>query len=153
MIAYNHNSITVHCSQAHALIQKNCRAAEQGNAAAQFFLGVAYETGAGVPVDLAEAVSRYRRAAELGDVDAHFCLGIVYEDGIGVPVDLAESVSWYRRAAELGHVNSSLVPWSCLSDRRRCPGGPRRVGFLVPQSGGARPCRLVLLPKSCRSAH
>ena len=36
MIEYNHNSITVHCSQAHALIQKNCRAAELGDVDAQF---------------------------------------------------------------------------------------------------------------------
>ena len=105
MIAYNHNSITVHCSQAHALIQKNCRAAELGDVDAQCFLGVAYKTGAGVPVDLAESVSWYRRAAELGHVIAHWFLGRAYQTGAGVPVDLAESVSWYRRAAELGHVD------------------------------------------------
>ena len=41
-------------------------AAEQGNATAQFYLGVMYTNGAGVPKDDGEAVRWYRLAAEQG---------------------------------------------------------------------------------------
>jgi TPR repeat protein len=43
------------------------KAAEQGNADAQFNLAVAYENGAGVPKNLAEAAKWYLKAAEQGE--------------------------------------------------------------------------------------
>ena len=45
-------------------------AADQGDAAAQFNLGVMYDNGRGVLKDEAEAVRWYRLAAEQGDADA-----------------------------------------------------------------------------------
>jgi len=45
--------------------------AEQGNAFAQFNLGVMYEDGLGVPQDDQEAVRLYRLSAEQGDAGAH----------------------------------------------------------------------------------
>jgi hypothetical protein len=44
--------------------------AEQGNADAQFNLGVMYDNGEDVPQDHAEALKSYRRAAEEGNADA-----------------------------------------------------------------------------------
>ena len=41
--------------------------AEQGNAAAQYNLGVMYDNGEGVPQDYAEAAKSYRLAAEQGE--------------------------------------------------------------------------------------
>ena len=41
--------------------------AEQGNAAAQYNLGVMYDNGEGVPQDYAEAAKWYRLAAEQGE--------------------------------------------------------------------------------------
>ncbi len=54
-------------------------AADQGNATAQFNLGVMYDTGRGVPQDDAEAVRWYRLAADQGDADAQFNLGFISE--------------------------------------------------------------------------
>ncbi len=51
--------------------------AEQGNAGAQFNLGVMYYKGRGVPQDYAEAVKWYRKAAEQGNAGAQFNLGHV----------------------------------------------------------------------------
>jgi len=79
------------------------RAAEQGDAAAQYNLGQMYRTGQGVPQDHAEALKWYRRAAEQGDADAQHNLGFMYRNGQGVPQDHAEAVKWYRRAAEQGN--------------------------------------------------
>ena len=76
--------------------------AEQGNAEAQYGLGVMYEHGQGVPQDDAEAVKWYRKAAEQGEANAQFILGNMYDDGRGVTQDYAEALKWYRKAAEQG---------------------------------------------------
>src|SRR5512137_496566 len=52
--------------------------AEQGDAAAQNYLGIMYATGRGVPRDDAEAVRWYRKAAEQGFTPAQRNLGIMY---------------------------------------------------------------------------
>jgi len=76
--------------------------AEQGNASAQFNLGLMYSLGTGVPKDDKEAVKWYRLAADRGDADAQFSLGVMYEHGRGVPEDDKEAVKWYRLAAYQG---------------------------------------------------
>ena len=77
-------------------------AAEGGDASAQFFLGVMYDEGLGVPQDDGEAVRWYRLAAEQGAASAQFFLGVMYANGQGVPQDDGEAVRWYRLAAEQG---------------------------------------------------
>ncbi len=76
--------------------------AEQGDAQAQYNLGVMYATGRGVPQDDAEAVRWWRLAADQGDAEAQYNLGVRYADGRGVPQDDAEAAKWFRRAAEQG---------------------------------------------------
>ena len=53
-------------------------AAEEGDAAAQFNLGVMYADGRGVPQDETEAVRWYRLAAERGNARAQANLGVKY---------------------------------------------------------------------------
>jgi len=77
-------------------------AAEQGVAKAQFYLGIMYYTGRGVPKDYAEAAKWYRKAAEQGHAKAQFYLSFMYKIGDGVPQDNAEAAKWYRKAAEQG---------------------------------------------------
>ncbi len=76
--------------------------AEQGDAEAQYNLGLMYYTGKGVPRDYAKAVGWYRKAAEQGDAGAQNNLGVMYGEGQGVPRDYAKAVGWYRKAAEQG---------------------------------------------------
>ncbi len=76
--------------------------AEQGQADAQFFLGLMYASGQGVPQDYKEAVKWYSLAAEKGQADAQFFLGGMYDKGEGVPQDYKEAVKWYRLAAGQG---------------------------------------------------
>ena len=54
--------------------------AEQGDAEAQFNLGVMYANGRGVPQDDSEAVRWYRLAADQGHAGAQFNLGAVSPD-------------------------------------------------------------------------
>lgn len=77
--------------------------AEEGDADAQYDLGMMYIDGRGVAQDSAEAVKLYRMSAEQGYVVAQNMLGALYQDGIRVAQDYAEAAKWYRRAAEQGH--------------------------------------------------
>ncbi len=87
--------------------------AEQGDAKAQFSLGVMYEAGQGVVKDDAQAVQWYRKAAEQGDAKAQFFLGTMYELGLGVVNDDAEAIRWYRKSAahggEVGKIASAAL--------------------------------------------
>ena len=78
------------------------KAAEQGYAEAQFYLGLCYYYGNGVIQDKAEAIKWYLKAADQGDVKACGNLADCYAKGEGVPQDKAESVKWYRKIAEHG---------------------------------------------------
>ena len=82
------------------------QAAEQGNATAQFSLGLMYADGEGVPKDDAEAVKWYRMSADQGYALAQFSLGFMYANGEGVPQDEAEVARWFRLAAEQGHAEA-----------------------------------------------
>jgi len=77
--------------------------AEQGDAGAQFNLGLLYDTGRGVPQNYAEAAKWYRLAADGGYDKAQFNLALMYNNGTGVTQDYAEAMKWFRLAAEQGH--------------------------------------------------
>src|SRR3984957_2338166 len=77
--------------------------AEQGNAVAQYNLGVMYAQGQGVSQDYAAAASWYLKAAEQGNADAQVNLGILYGMGQGVPQDYAAAHMWFNLAAARGN--------------------------------------------------
>jgi TPR repeat protein len=72
--------------------------AEQGQPAAQTYLGYMFETGRGVPQNYTEAAMWYRRAAEQGDSQAQYSLGLLYDRGQGVPRDIVEASKWLNLA-------------------------------------------------------
>jgi TPR repeat protein len=80
--------------------------AEQGNADAQFFIGMMYANGDGAPQEYAEAMKWWQLAAERGLANAQHKLGYMYGNGLGVPQDNIESMKWHTLAAEQGDVNS-----------------------------------------------
>ena len=73
--------------------------AEQGDQAAQTYVGEIFEKGLGVAPDYAVAAMWYRRAADRGYSRAALNLGNLYERGLGVAHDPAQALAWYRRAA------------------------------------------------------
>ncbi len=83
--------------------------ATQGNANAQYNLGLMYDEGKGVTQDYQEAIKWYRLAAEQGHesaqsnlLAAQFFLGSMYYTGDGVTQDYKEALKWYRLAVEQG---------------------------------------------------
>ena len=80
--------------------------AEQGNASAQYNLGLMYEKGLGTPQIYNTAVNWYRIAAEQGNALAQFNLGVMYEKGLGVPQNDKTAVKWYRLSAKQGDADA-----------------------------------------------
>ena len=76
--------------------------ADQGDARAQYNLGLMYRNGNGIQDDV-EAAKWFRKAAENGDIKAQHNLGMMYTYGEGVEQDYAEAVKWYRKAADKGY--------------------------------------------------
>jgi TPR repeat protein len=77
------------------------KAAEQGNASAQFNLGECFMNGRGVAKDPVEAVKWYHMASEQGHADTEYNFGVC-QNSEGVAKDPVEVVKWYRKAAEQG---------------------------------------------------
>ena len=73
--------------------------ADQGNAEAQFSLGLMYATGDGVSQDITQAVVWWRKAADQGYATAQYNLGAMYASGEGVPQDYVEAHKWRNLAA------------------------------------------------------
>jgi uncharacterized protein YqcC (DUF446 family) len=78
------------------------KAAEQGNADAQYGLGWMYANGRGVAKDEKTAVLWYAKAAEQGHVRAQFNLAVMYADGRGVTQDIVSAPMWFHLAARVG---------------------------------------------------
>jgi TPR repeat protein len=74
----------------------------QGDARAQFRLGVMYQSGEGIPQDEPVGARWLLRAAAQGHAGAHYALYFAYSGGRGLPADEAKALYSLRRAAELG---------------------------------------------------
>jgi len=80
--------------------------ADQGDAEAQFQMGVRYHNGEDVPQDDTQAMQWFLRSAEQGHVDAQSHLGAYYWAGRGVPEDLSKAYFWSAIALAEGDDNS-----------------------------------------------
>jgi hypothetical protein len=76
--------------------------ADQGNATAQFNLGVMHENGIGVIKDFKKSIDWYRLAAQQGYVKAQFNLALMYEGGKWVKQDYVLAHMWYNLAVSNG---------------------------------------------------
>lgn len=76
--------------------------AEQGDAAAQYNLGMLYEAGQGTALDYTKAAEWYRKAAEQGHPAAQYSLAVMYVYARGVEANDQEALTWLKRAAEQG---------------------------------------------------
>lgn len=82
--------------------ERYSKAAEQGEAEAQFTLGWIYSEGKGMKQDKKQAFDWFSKAAEQGHPEAQFNLGTMYYTGEGVKEDLKKALDWCLKAAEQG---------------------------------------------------
>jgi len=78
--------------------EETLRLAQDGDASAQYSLGVMYHDGDGVTENASAAVKWYRKAAEQGDTRAQFWLGLMYDDGEGITQNYRRAHMWWNIA-------------------------------------------------------
>ena len=82
------------------------KAANQGDASAQYNLGWMYANGRGVEQNDQKAVEWYRKAADQEHASAQFNLGEMYQYGRGVEQNDQKAAEWYTKAAEQGDADA-----------------------------------------------
>lgn len=112
------------------------RLASQGNASAQYNLGVMYYKGDGIPQNQSKAIEWFqraaaqghikaesnlkvmstnaaveilRKAANQGDQRAQYSLGLIYQTGESVHQDSAKAIDWYTKAANQGNAEAQAM--------------------------------------------
>lgn len=82
------------------------RAAEQGDANAQFDLAICYRQGEGVEQNFDAAVKWYNKAIEQGNANAMNNLAILYDCGLGVDKNPAKAAELFLMGAEHGNADA-----------------------------------------------
>ncbi len=82
--------------------------ADEGDAEAQFALGIKFGAGEGAAQDFPQAARWYRKAADQNHRLAQFNLGMMHALGQGMPQDDATSALWMRRAADGGDAGAQF---------------------------------------------
>ena len=82
--------------------------ANQGDAQAQYELGLMYELGMGIEKDLNQAYVWYQKSADQDYAKAQYNLGIFYALAKGVNKDIEQSKHWIRKANENGYSGGSV---------------------------------------------
>ncbi|WP_341486009.1 tetratricopeptide repeat protein [Thioclava sp. GXIMD4215] len=98
-------------------------AAEAGDITSQFYLGQAYETGAGVPQDYTQALYWYRKSAARDDlIGSNGMVGEagLYARGLGVAQDPARAKALYTKAAAFGNPKAQAA-LAALPDAASAP--------------------------------
>jgi TPR repeat protein len=113
--------------------ENTLRAAEQGNATAQFGLALKYDNGEGVIQDYKAAVKWYSLAAEQGNVKAQSNLGATYANGQGVIQDNVYAHMWFNIAASSGDSENA-------SENRDIAAGRMTTGQIAEAQKLAREC-------------
>jgi hypothetical protein len=82
--------------------------ADQGDAKAQFQLGMSYRSGEPGTRDYPLAYSWLEKSAEQGYADAQYALGVMHLAGDGVLQSFPAAFKWFERAARQNHADSQF---------------------------------------------
>ena len=83
--------------------------ARDGDADAQYEIGLRYRSGDGTFEDECESFRWLMEAAEHGHAAAMYEVGVCYDTGICVSIDGDVADEWYRKAAEKGNGDAKRV--------------------------------------------
>ncbi len=78
------------------------KSAEQGNAYAQYNLGVMYHEGEGTLKNYKKALYWHKKSAEQGNAYAQYSLGEMYHKGEGTLKNYKKALYWLQKSAEQG---------------------------------------------------
>lgn len=121
------------------------RAARQGHADAQCYVGIFYSFGTGVESNDHEAVAWYKRAARQGHAQAQCNLGYSYEIGRGpLTASMQEANRWYQRSAMGGFPQAQFNLAQSYSPTPSWPVLRIRLGDRAERNG----CHQLVLGRS-----
>lgn len=92
------------------------RAAEHGNADAQYELGDCYNYGEGTEKDYNKAFKWYLKAAKQDHCLAQYAMGECYTNRYGTSKNLTEALAWYMKAAEQGYEKAQYTVGRCYEN-------------------------------------
>ena len=82
--------------------------ADTGDPRAQYYLGLMYARGEGVPADSLQAAHWFRKSAEQGNAQSQYHLGMLYANGKGVPEDDRQAIHWLGESARQGEARAQF---------------------------------------------
>jgi uncharacterized protein len=87
-------------SQSHIQHENNHKAADQGDALAQYSLALRYCIGNDVEQDYKQAFHWFSLSAEQGHDQSQAVLAALYAAGLGTERDDYKTITWFKKAAE-----------------------------------------------------
>jgi TPR repeat protein len=84
-------------------------AAKNGNAEAQYFLGVIYEEGKGTERDIPKSIEWYTKASENNNANSSYKLAWIYLIGEHLSQNLRKAFQFFKRASDMGHMESTGI--------------------------------------------
>lgn len=100
---------TLSGSETHESFWETYTAALRGDKAAQFQVGVIYESGLGIEQNQTQAAQWFEKSALQGHVDAQYNIALMYASGRGVKEDEGIAMMWFARAAKQGDKESRKI--------------------------------------------
>lgn len=91
------------------LIERLEEGSAQGDAAAQYSLGLCYQRGTAVEKDEKKAFEYLGLAATQGLAEAQYEVGLCYQDGTGVGKEEEKAVEYFRLAAKQGFADAQCL--------------------------------------------
>ncbi|MBT3850140.1 sel1 repeat family protein, partial [bacterium] len=82
--------------------------AKKGFAQAQYSLGIMYEKGKGVDLNLKKAKKWFKLSAQQGISKAQFKLGLIYRNGQGGEKNYSKAIKWWELAANRGNAKALI---------------------------------------------
>lgn len=82
------------------------KAADQGDAEAQYSIGKLYDYGLGVQQNFTKAMQWYLLAANQNHAGAQYSIGMLYDNTEGSIQNFTEAMRWYRLAAAQNHAGA-----------------------------------------------
>ena len=127
-------------------LREFCSAAQQGDARAQYMLGLMHENGRGVPANNTDAMKWYRMAAERGHAKSQYNLGAMHERGMDLPSTqssgdvlgeaLGVSVAPAHTAHRLGLSNAAAAKWYRMAANQGLVDAQYNLGLMYASGSG-----------------
>jgi TPR repeat protein len=137
------------CENVAILLQGGCA---KDDPAACYYLGLRFEHGEGVPLDLKRAGGAYKRACELENGGGCRALGVLFTHGKGVDKNAQAAVDLYETGCSFGDRDACVFAAEALGRGMGLQSSPKRAAGLAKRACDAKsPRGCFLLGQALRT--